>query len=272
MLKEFFEKEKIEYYSAVKGIGEFIVNPNKLARFTEDIQKPLAAIVFLCPYYQGENVNGGISRYAFPRDYHLYFRELFGQLTKFSEKHGKELRFAGFSDNSPFSEVRLAASAGLGTVGRNGLLINEKYGSYIFIGEIVLSENDAEGLAAQPGEARRCSGCGLCSALCPTGALSGNPEKCLSYLSQKKKITSEEAELLRVNCCLWGCDKCQEVCPHNKNAAVSPIPFFSNDLITELTPELLGEKTDFAQRLGERAFSWRGYDVLKRNLDINKDK
>ena len=159
-LSEFFKKEKIEYYVACPISEVRVINRDQLRRATEGLE-PDTAVCFIVSYYCGKESVGNISRYAMARDYHIYFRELFSRL-----REECDLKFAGFSDNSPIAEVELAARLGLGVVGRNRLLINEKYGSFVFIGEL-LTEGDAGLGTVKVGDVRCCPGCGVCEECCP---------------------------------------------------------------------------------------------------------
>ena len=115
---------------------------------------------------------------------------------------------------------------------------------------------------------RSCEGCGACMAACPAKELG----TCLSALTQKKGIlTDEECRSILRYGSVWGCDICQEVCPHTKRAIdkgtiYSPIPFFSEDAITRLTSEQLAAMDE--QRFSERAYAWRGRNTIERNLRL----
>ncbi len=222
-----------------------------------------SVIVACFPYLLDEenykNIN--ISKYAVVADYHSV---ALGRLNSAVEKlkelypHGE---FTAFADNSPVPEVRAACMAGLGVRGLNSLLITEKYGSYVFIGEIVTNlKLDPDGYAE-----KNCIGCKKCIEACPSGALSETgfeKSACLSEITQKKGELSEKEKQLMTECgCVWGCDICQDVCPMNKNAAatqieefiLSPIPF-----VEEGCP------------LENRAYEWRGRKVIERNISLHK--
>ena len=93
---------------------------------------------------------------------------------------------------------------------------------------------------------------------------------CLSALTQKKgALTDEEQHALRALGSAWGCDVCQEVCPHTRAAIASgsifsPIPFFSEQALPHLTLDALDEMDDKA--FSERAYAWRGRETVRRNL------
>ena len=99
-----------------------------------------------------------ISAYAVSRDYHLFFEELFGELLPYLKEKFPNNRFAAFADHSPISELHAAAHAGLGVIGKNGLLLTQKYGSYVFLGEVI---TDFE-IPCRAHEVGFCLDCGAC--------------------------------------------------------------------------------------------------------------
>ena len=266
-LSQFFESEHISAWAALDIRDTRTTRPYLLDRldFT-----PKTAILFLAPYYAGDTEN--LSRYAAPRDYHLYMKDLFARFSSALSAYAQDLHAAGFSDHSPIDERDAAARAGLGLLGDNGLIINERYGSFVFIGEILTDAPPAACGAVTPTAPRRCAGCGACRAACPSGILRGESDKCLSAITQQKApLSDDEIALVRRANTAWGCDDCQSACPHNQKAiregsAMTPIPFFQEKRITRITPALLSDMTaaDFAAR----AFSFRGRAVLERNLAI----
>ncbi len=264
MIDKFFQKEKIEYFSSLSYNDVEVIRQSIVAR--EDFI-PKSVIVYLAPYYAGETKN--ISKYAAARDYHLYIRDLNCRLISELRKTYPENSFKGYCDSSPIDERSAAAIAGLGMLGDNRLLINEKYGSYVFIAEI-LTDIEPEILrAARPKGVAHCQGCGLCKEKCPTSHLQSCSSECLSGITQRKgDLTEKEVEIMRKCGTVWGCDVCQDVCPHNQNPKITPISFFKEDRIEELTSEVLcamDKKTFF-----ERAFSWRGRKTLERNIEYLK--
>ncbi len=213
-----------------------------------------AKTVILClfPYKIKEQPPENLSRYAAVPDYHPIVLNYLGRAAEIMRAAFPENRFECFADNSPIPEVFAAATAGLGKKGENGLLINEKYGSFCFIGEIVSDLRlSCDNLF------QKCSGCGKCKEVCPVG---GDQQKCLSAVSQKKgELDEREREQLFKNGILWGCDICAEICPENRGKLINPIPELEKGYRDGYHPDECPEN---------RPYSWRGKGVIKRNFEI----
>ena len=224
---------------------------------------PKTAIVFLIPYYTEITGERNLSRYAVARDYHLYVRQLEKRLLPKLSKLDNGRQFAMFADNSPIDERHAAALAGLGVLGDNGLILSERYGSYVFIGE-VLTDLPIEVLGEKAFyEIKTCRHCGACTAACP------KKDVCLSALTQKKgTLTAAEASEICALGSVWGCDRCQEVCPYNDEIEETPIDFFKRDLVPYLTVDALLSMSDDA--FMECAYAWRGRNTILRNLELVK--
>ena len=262
ILKQYFESVGVEYYSVLAYSDCREINPNIMER--EEFQ-PKSVIVYLLPYYTGETVN--ISRYAASLDYHLALREYADGLITALKSINPDICAKGYGDHSPIDEVGAALISGLGLVGDNGLILNEKYGSYVFIGDVVTDIAPEELGASMPGAVKHCIGCGACRRSCPTRILTGEGSDCLSAITQRKgELTDEEKSLMRKYNTAWGCDLCQSVCPYNREPKITPVAFFHRERIGELTREILDgmDKASF----GKRAFAWRGRKTVERNLDI----
>ncbi len=226
-----------------------------------------SVIVLLFPYYTGEHPKKNISRYAMIPDYHLvagtYLNDLCQKLRQEFPKHS----FESFVDNSPLREVSCGQAAGLGVIGDNGLLITPDYGSYVFLGEIV---TDMTLTPSQP-IGKTCLHCGACQKNCPQGALQDNGsvvlDLCRSHISQKKgNLSPLEQKQLLDGGLIWGCDICNDVCPMNKNAAVTPIPEF----LVSVTPWM--EEENILSLLDSRPYNYRGKNTILRNYYLLKSK
>lgn len=229
-----------------------------------------SVIIFAVPYLSKVAFGKrNVSSYAVSPDYHAFFISLFNTIIPVLKEHFPDKKFAGFTDHSPINEIKAAANAGLGVIGTNHLLLSEKYSSYVFIGEII---TDAI-LPSFFTETKHCIDCKKCLATCPVGT---DINRCLSSLTQKKgDLNEDDKALIKEHKCAWGCDICQEVCPYTqkafKNGTIfTSIDFFNNDLTPSITSESIEKMTE--NDFKARAYSWRGKQVILRNLKILEEK
>jgi len=184
-----------------------------------------------------------------------------------------DAQFSIHCDTSPLADRYMAYLAGLGFYGKNNCFISPKWGSYVMIGTILTT------LELEPDTplTQSCMECNRCITAC-LGQCLGHDEfkfdTCKSYLTQKKgELTLEEEHIIAKTPLVFGCDVCQEVCPHNKDIPTTPIPEFQSvepyidiDELDSLTNK------EFKAKYGPRAFSWRGKKILMRNQEIIESK
>jgi epoxyqueuosine reductase len=230
-----------------------------------------SVIVCLFPYYAGGNGGADLSKSARSIDYHLIVMKKLTIIGEFLENSIEGFHYKAFADSGPFSDRYLAYKAGLGFWGINSNLITDQYGSYFFIGYLL---NNYPFEPDQPMD-RTCVRCLECVRKCPgqciTGDFTIDPQRCKSYLTQKKgSLTQEEADIISKHRLIWGCDVCQDVCPHNKDPQTTILKEFKEDLIYSIDVEELKSISgkEFQRRYGNRSFSWRGKDILIRNHEI----
>ena len=226
------------------------------------------AVVALFPYFvKGEE--GNLSLYARGLDYHTAAEDLLKRLANALETEGATETLIHV-DKGTLNDRRAAYDAGLGFWGMNSMLISPKYGSYFFIGQIV---HDLDIEPDLPMDIE-CISCGRCERECPNGAIKDgkvDESNCLSSITQTRgELDTKEQALIIKNGLCWGCDVCQRVCPHNRGLETNAIPHFLSERITSLSKcdiEGLSNK-EFKEKYGKYAFSWRGKNVLLRNLEI----
>ncbi len=128
----------------------------------------------------------------------------------------------GFNEDACIPLKPAAERAGLGWIGKNTLLLNERYGSWQAIGAII---TDADLAEAYPSMENRCGSCHACVDICPLGALEKPSElireRCLSHLLEEDKVPAKVLEVSRDY--VVECDLCQNVCPWNKNHLEKPL-------------------------------------------------
>lgn len=234
---------------------------------------PKSAIVCLFPYYIEHSGPSNLSRYTWGTDYHLVINEYLEKLIEKLQKMNTSAQFSIHCDTSPLADRYMAYLAGLGFYGKNNCFISPKWGSYVMIGTILTT------LEFEPNTplGQSCMGCNRCITAC-LGQCLGHDEfkydTCKSYLTQKKgDLTNEEETIIGKTPLVFGCDVCQEVCPHNQSIPATPIPKFQHvePYIDINEIETLTNK-EFKAKYGHRAFSWRGKKILIRNQNIIEGK
>ena len=225
-------------------------------------------IVCLFPYANGGGGAKNVSKYARIPDYHRVAGAYLRKICDFIREKEPNCRLMPFADNGPLVDKYLAYRAGLGFFGKNTLLINETYGSFCFIGYII---TDLPLQADTPLE-RTCQNCGACMEHCPGKALGENfdfcVQNCVSYITQTKTINEDQRHILDSQPYIYGCDLCQDVCPHNRNVPKTPIPEFSVPTLQHLEKndiELLSGR-EFKQKYASYPFSWCGKGAVLKNF------
>ncbi len=264
-LQDLFNKYDIDQW----GICPFNNIKNNLIKcraITKLPENSKSIIVCLFPYLLPEYTERNLSRYACVKDYHIIALNILSDICNALINNFPENKFVCFTDNSPIPEVKAAVYANLGVIGRHGLLINKSYGSWVFIGEIVTDLY----IPAEQTNLQYCINCGLCQEYCPGNAIGNHFDKscCVSFITQKKgELNNIETKKIINSGLIWGCDKCQEICPLNKNIKIKPYPLFLNDPQFLYYPDI-----NYNDDISDRAFNWRGKNILKRNFDILNKK
>jgi epoxyqueuosine reductase len=163
-----------------------------------------------------------IARYARGQDYHNHLKRRLRRLASFIRSLGPDVLARPLCDVEPVMERVWAARAGIGFIGKNGLLITPGQGSYQLLGEVVTTL----ALAPDVPIAERCGSCTRCLDACPTQAFEApfvlDPRRCIAYLTIEQRSAPAEPLRARMGEHLFGCDVCQEVCPFNRTAPSRP--------------------------------------------------
>ncbi|MBN1495018.1 tRNA epoxyqueuosine(34) reductase QueG [Candidatus Peregrinibacteria bacterium] len=216
---------------------------------------------------------GRVARYAWGRDYHKTIEKKLKKLRKFIiEKTNASLKdFKLYSDAGPFLDRAYAAKAGIGFIGKNTTLITKEYGSWVFLAEVITTlklDYDKQNLRALS-----CGSCNKCIQACPTGALIApytlDTSKCIAYqtIENKKKIPAHIRSKMKNR--IFGCDICQEVCPHNIRAKTTKVSDFLNHITG---PHLDAAKVkkmteaEFNKKFAGSPIKRAGYKGIIRNI------
>jgi epoxyqueuosine reductase len=209
----------------------------------------------LPPALRDDPSRGIVASYAWGADYHDVMLPRLGQLAALaSDITGQPSAYRAYVDTGPLLERELGARAGLGFVGKNTNLIHPRLGSWLFLGEILLTVE----LPVDPNvpAGGTCGRCWHCLEACPTGAFPQagvlDARRCISYLTIELKgpIPRDLREMMGNR--IFGCDICQEVCPWNQRFARPTAEPAFQPRPDNVAPRLLGlmdlDEATFRQR------------------------
>ncbi|MDK2805230.1 MAG: epoxyqueuosine reductase [Thermoanaerobacterium sp.] len=241
--------------------------------FFEDVKSIISVAVSYNVVYEADlpkSAYGTISRTAWGIDYHKVLIDLLEKLRDFILSKCNDAKAVLLVDNNPLLERAIAYNAGIGFYGKNSMIINEKYGSYLFLGEMLLN------IYFEPDKKveSKCGICRRCLKACPGKALIGeykiDANKCLSYATIKKGYLSDDT-IKKLGTRIYGCDTCQDVCPFNKTAKrVIKDEFIPRGLKPkhDLREILSLDNKKFKEIFGTTSASWRGKNTIVRNAII----
>jgi epoxyqueuosine reductase len=204
---------------------------------------------------------GWISRYAWgQQDYHDSVMPRLRQVeVALKNASGADLITRCYVDTGPIVERVAAKYAGIGWIGKNTCIINQKLGSWFFLGVILTSLELEPGLPAPD----RCGSCTRCIDACPTDALTApyqlDSNKCIAYLTIEKRGALPEELRAGMGRHVFGCDICQDVCPWNRKAPATEAEEF------QPRPELVNPALDWLAEITEEEFrrAFRGSPVRR---------
>lgn len=268
--------------------GEMLyLERQKEARLHPETVLPGAASVIVCavnyntdfPKTPVNPLRAWISRYAWGRDYH---RTLEGKLKRFAQwiRENGAADTRTYVDTGPLTERVFARYAGIGWFGKNTCILNEKAGSWLFLGCVLTTLRlDFDRPAAD-----RCGTCTRCLDACPTDAFAApyvlDSRKCISYLTIEKRGAIAETERDGIGHHWFGCDICQDVCPWNRRAPVSDEPAFQpreglfwpevEALLEKSDEELRGMIQGTPLKRAKVAGLWRNLMVVAGNSGVRE--
>jgi epoxyqueuosine reductase len=211
-----------------------------------------------------------ISRYAYGINYHDVIKDKLEEILRLIRQNYPDTEGKAFVDSAPILEKAWAREAGLGWPGRHSVLINDRIGSFFFLG-IILINRDLD--YDMPSAEDKCGKCRLCIGACPTGAINENrtidTRKCIAYLTIESKSPVPSGLAAEMGGRVFGCDRCQEVCPWNKNASANMVEEFQmNPEIAQMTADDWRNLTrEQYKRLFRRsAIGRKKYETFMENL------
>jgi epoxyqueuosine reductase len=231
-------------------------------------------VMVLLNYFPTQLQTGNVpivSKYAYGKDYHLVIKEKLNQLLQFIQSEIAPAEGRVFTDSAPVLERAWAVQAGLGWIGKNGLLLNKELGSFFFIGELII---DLELEYDTPFQKEYCGKCTQCLDDCPTRALIKpyilDARCCISYLTIELKDEIPEDFKPHLINRVFGCDTCQDVCPWNRKPKPHSIKEFIPDSsflnMNEIEWKQLDHET-FNRVFNNSAVKRAGFEKLKINIE-----
>jgi epoxyqueuosine reductase len=239
---------------------------------------PWARSVVLCainynvdePYssHAGSPAQGALSRYAWSqRDYHDVVLEKLRTLeAKLMEMCGERdvpaPRTWCYVDTGPVIERIFAKYAGVGWIGKNTCILNEKLGSWLFLGVLLTSLELPPDLPATD----HCGSCTRCIDACPTNAFPApyqmDATRCIAYLTIELRGSIPEEFRPQIGRQVYGCDICQDVCPWNRHAPATTLPDF------QPRPKLVNPDLEWLAKMSVEEFRevFRGSPVKRTKL------
>lgn len=170
--------------------------------------------------HSDEPEDGKISRYAWGKDYHRVIQKKLKAFCQWLQNQEEGIITKYYVDTGPIQDKVWAQRSGIGWIAKNGNVITKKYGSWVFLGEILINLN----IKPDQPHTNHCGTCTRCLDACPTEAITEpfvvDANKCIAYHTienRQKKLPDEIAKKLQG----WvaGCDICQDVCPWNQRFA-----------------------------------------------------
>jgi epoxyqueuosine reductase len=231
----------------------------------------VVALNYFTPHrHTAEAATGKISRYAWGDDYHDVVAGKLKALLAWIKEQLPETEGKVCVDIQPMMDKAWAARAGLGWIGKHSNLITTDYGSWVFLGELLLNLE----LEYDTGKVDdHCGSCTLCIDACPTGAITEpyvvDSTKCISYATIELRAEELPAEInARLEGWLYGCDICQDVCPWNRFEQPTDEPRFEprpDNVSAELQAILALTPEAYAARFRRSAIKRAKLSGLQRN-------
>ena len=251
-MKYLHDPRRADLQAAMSGVQSVIVcaiNYNSPEPYSTEVARSEAS--------EDDSPRGWISRYAWGSDYHeVLWEKLNALVGEMRNRFPEPFEARASADTGPVQERILAKHAGLGWIGKNTLLLNQKMGSWLFLGTILTDLEltaTVENKELLPKDL--CGTCTRCIDACPTGALV-NPyvmdaRRCIAYLTIELRgpIPVEFRETTGNH--VFGCDICQDVCPWNRKSPRTQVEKFQPRKISGTTESLFHPRLEWLLNLSE---------------------
>jgi epoxyqueuosine reductase len=210
---------------------------------------------------------GRVARYALGKDYHKVINKKLEAFTRYLAALAPKAEYRTFVDTGPLLERAFAQRAGIGFIGKNTMVITKGLGSWVFLASVITTLD----LPLDAPDVRSCGECRLCIDACPTQAISApfelDARRCISYLTIEHDGPIDPDLRGKTEGWIFGCDICQEVCPHNVPNRHSLRSLAGNPSLPITLAEILSISSDeeFHQRFAGTPLTRAGRTSLVRN-------
>ncbi len=215
---------------------------------------------------------GRISAYALTKDYHQVIWEKLAKLENFIQSQTvRDVRLKSYVDTGPILERDYASLAGIGIAGKNTCLIIRGIGTFFFLAEIL---TDLKLPIDRPYQRDLCGSCQRCIDACPTGCILEDrvldANRCISYLTIENKGSISDDLKAKMGDWVFGCDVCQNVCPHNTHTHEQALPLGNAILpaFIDLLELFSFDEQDFAEKFGKTPLTRAKREGLLRNAAV----
>lgn len=199
------------------------------------------------------------------RDYHYVVKEYLNKIIELLKVKYPNESFISLVDNHTLDERYYAYKSNIGFYGGHGLITNYKYGSNIFLGLILTSYKFNDQIITT----NNCPDLKRYIQACPNNAITKdgiNYNKCLSFITQKKDLTSLESKLIKD--LAYGCDICSKVCSFNLIDYGLKEFDYDDKILFDINSLFEYSNSTFKQEFGKYAGSWRGKKIIARNIEL----
>lgn len=261
------------------GTMDYMVkNPERRARPMELLEGARSVITLAVNYHtdaeamdeSNKTLEGRFSRYSSGRDYHKVLGKRLEAFMRYLQALAPGVECRSFLDTGPLLERAFAQRAGLGFIGKNAMLITRGMGSWVFLASVVTTLD----LDPDAPDNRSCGECTRCIDACPTEAITApfeiDARRCIAYLTIENKGDIPATLRPRMQGWVFGCDICQEVCPHNARPEETTLSAFKRQGDFPGLRTLLSIRTDedFGRRFSGTPIVRAGRRGLVRNACI----
>ncbi|HCQ21280.1 MAG: tRNA epoxyqueuosine(34) reductase QueG [Aphanizomenon sp.] len=260
---------------------EWMANPQRqqISLIMPDVRSLISvALNYYTPHERPHgNEYGKISRYAWGRDYHRIIHKKLKALAIWLESQGKEIKTRYYADTGPVQDKVWAQKAGIGWIAKNGNVITRKYGSWVFLAEILTNID----LESDRPSSQHCGTCTRCLQACPTGAITApfvvDANRCIAYHTIENRSPELPPDITpHLQGWVAGCDICQDVCPWNQRFAqttdVTDFQPYPGNLAPKLVELAQISKEEWDTKFTASALRRIKPEMLRRNARANLDK